>query len=127
MIGIDEKLLGRHGELSGVELLEFKRHPEIGYQILRSVNEFAPIAEHVLYHHERIDGNGYPRGLHGEDIPLQSKIISIADYYDAIAGGSKIKESEQQNAVEGLRENAGTRFDEKIVEVFIEKVLIRNS
>lgn len=123
MIGIDAKLLGRHGELNGIELLEFKRHPEIGYQILRSVNEFAPIAEHVLYHHERIDGNGYPRGLHGEEIPLQSKIISIADYYDAIAGGSKTKESKERNAVEGLRENAGTRFDKKIVEIFIEKVL----
>ena len=128
MIGIDEKLLGRHGELTETELKEFKRHPEIGYQILRSVNEFAPIAEHILYHHERIDGKGYPRGLRGDDIPLQSKIISIADYYDAIAdGGNKAKAAFQPVAVEKLREDAGTRFDKEIVDVFIEKVLNKSS
>ncbi|MDD2216069.1 MAG: PAS domain S-box protein [Eubacteriales bacterium] len=123
-IGIDKKLLNKQGELTEMEWADIRRHPEIGYQILRSVDEFAPIAEYVLYHHERIDGRGYPRGLKGDEILLQSKIISIADSYDAMTSERSYKEKlDQSQAIEEIRRNAGTQFDKDMAKLFIEKVI----
>ena len=123
-IGIDKKLLNKQGKLTEMEWADIKRHPEIGYQILRSVDEFAPIAEYVLYHHERIDGQGYPRGLKGDEIQLQSKIISIADSYDAMTSERSYKKKlGQSEAIEEIRRNAGTQFDKDIAKLFIEKVI----
>ena len=123
-IGIDEKVLNKQGKLTENEWAELKRHPEIGYQILRSVNEFAPIAEYVLYHHERIDGKGYPRRLKDKEILLQSKIISIADAYDAMTSERCYKkELSQSEAIEEIRKNFGTQFDADIAKIFIDKVL----
>ena len=65
-IGIDENLLNKESALTEFEWMDIKRHTEIGYHILRAASEFIPIAEYVLYHHERVDGQGYPRGLMGE-------------------------------------------------------------
>lgn len=123
-IGIDEKLLDKQGKLSEMEWADIKRHPEIGYHILRSVNEFVPIAEFVLYHHERVDGKGYPRRLKGDEIPLQSKILSIADAYDAMTGKRTYRAVfSKDKAIEEIRKNTGTQFDEKIAKIFIEKCL----
>jgi hypothetical protein len=123
-IYIDDKILNKKGKLTEMEWAELKRHPEIGYQILRSVNEFAPIAEYVLYHHERIDGKGYPRSLKGDEILLQSKIISIADAYDAMTNERSYKDKLcQAEAVQEIKKHIGSQFDENIGEIFIEKVL----
>jgi HD-GYP domain-containing protein (c-di-GMP phosphodiesterase class II) len=123
-IGITEKILNKKGRLTETEWSELKRHPEIGYQILRSANEFALIAEFVLYHHERIDGNGYPRGLKGKEIPLQSKIICIADAFDAMTHERSYKDKlSQAEAIEELRIHTGTQFDSEISRIFIEEVL----
>ncbi len=123
-INIDENILNKTGQLTEMEWAELKRHPEIGYQILRSVNKFAPIAEYVLYHHERIDGKGYPRRLKGDEILLQSKIICIADAYDAMTNERSYKRKlSQAEAVREIKNNAGSQFDENIAKVFIEKVL----
>ncbi|MBE0450977.1 MAG: diguanylate cyclase [Clostridia bacterium] len=123
-IGIDETLLSKEGELNPSEWIELKRHPEIGYQILRSVNEFVEIAEFILAHHERIDGNGYPRHLRGDDIPVQSRILAIADAFDAMTQYRLYKDTLSENeAIEELIRNSGTQFDENLVKVFVEKVL----
>jgi diguanylate cyclase (GGDEF)-like protein/putative nucleotidyltransferase with HDIG domain len=123
-IGIDEKLLNKEDALNQSEWIEVKRHPEIGYQILRSVNEFVEIAEFILSHHERIDGNGYPRKLVGEEIPLQSRILMIADAYDAMTSYRPYKNAlSDEEAIEELIRHSGTQFDEKLVKVFVEKVL----
>ncbi len=123
-IGVDEKVLNKQDKLTEQEWVELKRHPEIGYQILRSVNEFAPIAEYVLYHHERIDGKGYPRNLKGNEILLQSKIICIADAYDAMTSERCYKNKlSQSEAIEEILKNIGTQFDADIARVFIDKVL----
>ncbi len=123
-IGIDENLLNKSGSLSKSEREDMERHPEIGYHILSSVNEFASIAEYVLCHHERIDGKGYPRELTDRDIPMQSKIISIADAYDAMTSHRAYKNTRTKaQAIEEILQNAGTQFDSDLATAFIEKVL----
>ena len=78
-IALDENILNKPGKLTDEEWKEIKRHPEIGYRILSTVNDMSEMAEYVLAHHERWDGKGYPRGLKGEEIPFASRIIAIAD------------------------------------------------
>jgi diguanylate cyclase (GGDEF)-like protein/PAS domain S-box-containing protein len=122
-IGVDEKTLNKHGLLTEAEWSEMKRHPEIGYQILRAVNEFAPIAEYILYHHERIDGRGYPKSLKDSEIPLQSKIICIADAYDAmISTRSYKKKMSRKAAIEEIRKHSGTQFDPDVAHLFIDLI-----
>jgi len=123
-IAIDDKILDKSGTLSDSEWLEIKRHPEIGYRILSSLNEYAPLAEYVLAHHERWDGKGYPKGLKGEEIPWQSRIIAVADAYDAMTSHRPYRQALSRGAaIEIIKTNAGTYFDPKITKVFVEKVL----
>lgn len=123
-IGIDEVLLNKEDTLTHDEWLDMKRHPEIGYQILRSIHEFSQISEFVLSHHERPDGKGYPMGLKDHEIPLQAKIISVVDAYDAMTRNRAYRDGlPDMYAVEQLLKHAGTQFDEKVVRTFIEQVL----
>ena len=123
-IGIDEIILNKEEELTDQEWIEMKRHPEIGYQILKSVNKFAQISEIVLAHHERLDGKGYPKGIKDKEIPLQSKILCIAESYDAIISGQIYKNTLSPDmAIQELKNNAGIQFDAYIAKVFVEKVL----
>ncbi len=123
-IGIDESVLNKKGKLTELEWADMKRHPEIGYHILRSVNEFAPIAQYVLHHHERMDGKGYPRQLSGDEIPLQSKIISIADAYDAMTSHRAYRgDMSLSEVIAEFKRNAGSQFDEEILKVFIDQIL----
>jgi response regulator RpfG family c-di-GMP phosphodiesterase len=83
-IKVSEKTLNKKDKLTKEEWEELKRHPVIGYNILKAVDDYAPIAEDVLHHHERYDGKGYPKGLKGDEIPLISRIITVADAWEAI-------------------------------------------
>lgn len=126
-IGIEEKLFKKQNPLTETEWVEYKRHPEIGYQILKSSNEFTQIAQFVLCHHERMDGKGYPRGIKGNDIPLQARILSLADAYDRMLYPREYQEPMEEEAViKEIAANAGSQFDEAIARIFIEKVLKRN-
>lgn len=123
-ISIDEKIFSKPGELTEEEWEEVRRHPEIGYRILSTVTSMAQIGEYVLAHHERWDGTGYPKGLRGEEIPIQSRILAIADSYNAmITEKSYRKPLTEEAAIEELKLNSGTQFDPKLVKLFIEKVL----
>jgi diguanylate cyclase (GGDEF)-like protein/PAS domain S-box-containing protein/putative nucleotidyltransferase with HDIG domain len=120
-IGIDEKVLNSTGKLDEIELKEIKRHPEISYRILSSCNEFSEIAEFVLSHHERWDGNGYPKGLKGEEILQQARIISIADAFDAMTTERTYKDSLSiEEALEEINKCAGTQFDPELAKLFIQ-------
>ncbi|MEG0641143.1 MAG: diguanylate cyclase [Clostridium sp.] len=123
-IGINEDILNNTRKYNGIEYSQIKRHPEIGYQILKSVNQFSNIAEYVLAHHEMVNGRGYPRNLKGDEIPLQSRILSIAKDYDRMIygylGPTKLSEDE---AIQELIRNSGSEFDTDICKVFVEKVL----
>jgi diguanylate cyclase (GGDEF)-like protein/PAS domain S-box-containing protein len=123
-IAISESILNKQGRLDENEWLEMKRHPEIGYRILSSVNDMSDFAEYVLAHHERLDGTGYPKGLSKGSIPLQSRIIAIADAYDAMTSERtyRTKLSESAAAAE-LKRCSGTQFDAELAKVFVEKVL----
>ena len=123
-IAISENLLNKPGKLTYEEFEEVKRHPEIGYRILCSSNEMTEIADHVLSHHERWDGQGYPRGLAGELIPLQSRMIAIADSFDAMTSIRSYRNPvSDEDAAKELLKNAGTQFDADLVECFVHEVL----
>ncbi len=123
-IAIDENILNKPDKLTADEWKEMKRHPEVGYRILNTVNDMSDMAEYVLYHHERWDGKGYPKGIKGEKIPFVSRIISIADAYDAMTSERSYHIALSDiAALEELHKNAGTQFDPELVSIFIEKVL----
>lgn len=123
-IAIHEYLLNKPGKLTEEEFDEVRRHPEIGYRILSSVNDMAEMADYVLSHHERWDGKGYPRGLVGEAIPLQSRMIAIADAFDAMTSERSYRASmTEEDAAAELLKHAGTQFDPALVRCFIEGVI----
>ena len=123
-IAIDENILNNTGKLMDYEWKEIKRHPEIGYRILSTANEMSNIAGCVLFHHERWDGKGYPKGIKKEEIPFESRIIAIADAYDAMTSDRSYRRALPEDIVlDELLNNAGTQFDPELVRVFIEKVL----
>ena len=124
-IAIDENVLNKPSKLTNDEWEEIKRHPEIGYRILNTVNDMSDIANYALYHHERWDGKGYPKGLKGDDIPFVSRIITIADAYDAMTSERSYRSAlPEELVIEELKKNAGLQFDPELVMVFIEKVLV---
>lgn len=119
-IGIDTEILNKRGPLNAHEWEQMRRHPEKGYQILKSVQNFGRIADWVLTHHERPDGKGYPQGLSGTQIPLQAKIIAVANAYDSMTRiNSYRKALRHDEAIKELQKNAGTQFDSQVVEAFI--------
>ncbi len=124
-IAIPEELLNKPGRLTEDEYTEIKRHPEIGYRILCSTNEMLEIAEYILSHHERWDGKGYPRGLKGDEISLQSRMIAIADTFDAMTSLRSYREPVTvEKAASEILKNAGTQFDPELAKVFVKKVLM---
>ena len=123
-IGMDEKMLGKLDTFTEDEWVEYMRHPEKGYQILKASSEFSQVAQYVLCHHERMDGQGYPRGMAGVDIPIQSRILSLADAYDCMMNPRGNQERlNESSVIERLMKNAGSQFDENITSVFVERVL----
>lgn len=126
-IGIDEKILNKTQSLDKNEWEVINKHPEAGWRILNSTNEFSELAEFVLSHHERWDGLGYPRALKGEEIAIEARIIAIADSYDAMTSERSYRKAfSKEEAVTEIMRCSGTQFDPEIVKVFIEKVLGNN-
>ncbi len=119
-IAIDDRILKKPNKLTDDEMQIIKKHPEIGYRIAQTVPELQNIANYILAHHERWDGEGYPRGLSEEEIPLLSRILAITDAYDAMTQGRPYRDAMPvDHAREELRMNAGTQFDPFITEIFI--------
>jgi putative nucleotidyltransferase with HDIG domain len=100
-----------------------RRHPEVGADLIAEIDGYGPVAKIVRHHHERIDGRGYPWGLSGDQIPLGSRIIAIADVYDVItARDTYRKPVSTSEAFAELRRSGGTQLDAELVEVFIDLV-----
>ena len=118
-MGISDNILNKPGKLTDEEWKIMKKHPEIGYKIAIASPELEPIAEFILTHHERWDGKGYPKGLMGEDIPLVSRIISVADAFDAMTEDRVYRKAmNKEMAVEEINNNSGKQFDPEVVEAF---------
>jgi diguanylate cyclase (GGDEF)-like protein len=117
---IPDNILLKNGDLTPEEWSIMKKHSEIGYRILSTSQDLAHIADDVLYHHENWDGSGYPRGLAAENIPLNSRIISILDTYDSMIYGSFYQKSTtKQEAINFIKENASKYFDPKVAATFV--------
>jgi len=118
-LAIPEEILRKPGALSDAERVVLERHPQIGYRMLESLG-VDPVAQWVLHHYERWDGNGYPDKLAGEEIPLGARIIFVADAYDAMTSDRVYRGSlSREDALAELERCAGSQFDPAIVGIFV--------
>ncbi len=119
-IGIDEAILMKPQHLTPEEKLEIDMHVMRGYYMLAGFNELIEALRGIKSHHESYDGTGYPEGLVKSQIPLIGRIISVADAYDAMTSRRPYRKAlTHEQAVQELKNNAGTQFDPAIVKVFI--------
>ena len=103
---------------------DIQKHPEIAYQILKDLDFLGNSIYYVYYHHERIDGKGYPNGLSGEQIPLGAKILSICDCFDAITSDRPYQKGKSKDeAIEILRKISNTQLDVNLTEIFIQEII----
>ncbi len=124
-IVVEDRILNKQSPLTNMEWEQMKKHPEVGYRIAMASPELISIADFILCHHERWDGSGYPQGLAGEDIPLLSRVLAVTDSYDAMTQNRPYRKAmTREAAMEEIRKNAGTQFDPKVAEVFVEEVLL---
>jgi diguanylate cyclase (GGDEF)-like protein len=122
-IGISERILHKPGRLTPEEVAIVQLHPRIGYRLIEQVPALEPMSQAVLHHHERYDGTGYPSGLRGEQIPLEARIIAVADAFSAMTADRPYRERMPlEEACAELERNAGTQFDAEIVRIFVEEV-----
>jgi len=123
-IGIDASILTKSQKLNNIEWYEIMKHPEIGYRILSSANEFSGIADIVLQHQEKWDGSGYPKGLKGDEICQQARIIGVAEAFDTMMSGKPYTNTYSREKAEyEIMDHAGRQFDPVVAKTFIEKVL----
>jgi putative nucleotidyltransferase with HDIG domain len=121
-IGVPESILYKPGPLTHDEWLEMRKHPEIGARLLRSAG-LDDIRSWIIAHHERPDGRGYPHGLAGDAIPLEARILAVADAYEAMTSDRVYRRSIGAQAARAeLRAGAGTQFDARVVAAFLRAV-----
>ena len=117
---LPKAILRKAGPLTDDEWQKIQRHPELGYQMVRSAPFLREAGEIILCHHERYDGGGYPRGLKGGEIPLAARVFAIADAYDAMTSDRPYRKAGSHSAaVSEIKGSAGTQFDPKVVEAFL--------
>jgi len=119
-IGVRDSILLKPAKLSAEEWIEMRKHPQIGYNILQSIDFLSPAAEIVLCHQERWDGKGYPNGLAGSDIPLGARIFAVVDTLDAMTSDRPYRKALSfETAWDEIRSCSGTQFDPRVAEAFL--------
>jgi HD-GYP domain-containing protein (c-di-GMP phosphodiesterase class II) len=119
-IGVRDAVLTKRGPLTPEEFEHVKQHVTIGYAILSDLRPIRNLLPGVLYHHERVDGSGYPDGLAGDAIPLLARILAVADAYDAMSTTRPYREAIPCRKVEEiLVQGAGTQWDKQVVDAFL--------
>jgi putative two-component system response regulator len=126
-ISIDDNILKKPGKLNEEEYSEMKKHASFGEQIIKKIETLAKESDFLNYakifaasHHEKWDGSGYPRGLHGHNIPLLGRIMAVADVYDALTSVRPYKKAfSHEEAVRIITEGSGTQFDPALVDAFL--------
>jgi len=120
-VGISDAILFKEGALTSEEWTEIKRHCEIGYRIALSAPELIPIADWILKHHEWWNGRGYPLGIDGEEIPVECRLLAIADAYEVLTSVRPYRKTlSSAEAVAELRRYTGTQFDPTLLEKFVQ-------
>ncbi len=119
-IGVPDSILLKPSKLTPEEWVQMKRHPRVGYELLRGIKFLAPAAEIVLAHQERWDGKGYPNGLIGDQIPLGARVFGVVDTLDAMTSNRPYRKALSFEAArEEVRRCSGTQFDPKVAEAFL--------
>ena len=122
-IGIPDRVLNKPARLTDEEYEIMKSHVQRGAEILKNFTLIDHVAEGALYHHERYDGTGYLHGLKGEEIPLNARIIGIADAFDAMTANRVYrKKLDFEYVLEELKRGSGTQFDPRIVDIMLELI-----
>lgn len=122
-IRIRDHILNKPGRLTDEEFAEMKRHPEYGVEIMQPVRAFHKVFPGILHHHEQWTGGGYPHRLKGEQIPLQGRILCVADSFDAMTSDRPYRKGMPiEQAVEELRKNSGVQFDPDAVRIFLQLI-----
>lgn len=119
-VGIPEGILSKPGALDEREWAVMRTHPVVGARIVEPLQFLERATEVVLGHHERVDGNGYPHGLKGDDIPLAARVFSVVDAFDAMTTDRPYRRAfATDRAVEEIVRGSGTQFDSEVVEAFL--------
>lgn len=120
-VGVSDSILLKEGPLTSEEWTEMRRHCEIGYRIALSAPDLVPIADWILKHHEWWDGQGYPLGIKGDEIPIECRLLAIVDAYEALTSVRPYRRSfSHREAVAELWRHAGTQFDPQLLENFVQ-------
>jgi len=122
-VGIKESIMLKNGSLSSKEYEEVKRHSNLSAEIIKPLKFFGPIVSIVRHHHENYDGTGYPDKLKGESIPLASRILAVADAYDALTSKRAYRDAYSvEEAKEIMQKASGKKFDPTLLEKFITRL-----
>ncbi len=123
-IGVMESIISKTSSLTASEFSKMKNHPVIGFNIINEIDGLKDVAMLIRSHHEFYDGNGYPDGIKGEDIPLESRILAVADAYDAMTSKRPYRRRalSVEEAADELKRCAGSQFDPNIVRIFLKIV-----
>ena len=119
-IAVNASVLRKAGPLTDTEFEQIQRHPAAGAQLIQGVADFSPALPYVLHHHERWDGGGYPHGLAGEEIPVEARLLGVADAFDAMTSARPYRPALTVDAALGeLHRCAGTQFDPDLAARFV--------
>lgn len=122
-LGIPDEVINKKGRLTDEEFAEIKKHPDMGYHILKNITEIPDISIGARYHHEKVNGTGYPEGLMGDEIPKIAQIIAVADAYDAMTSNRSYREVMPQEKVRNeIEKNSGTQFAPDIAKIMLQMI-----
>jgi HD-GYP domain-containing protein (c-di-GMP phosphodiesterase class II) len=120
-LAISDDVLRKPGELDADELAQIREHPRLGARILLRLAAFRGALPYVLYHHERWDGTGYPTGRAGEEIPIEARVLAVADAFDAMTSDRPYRPAlNREEALAEVERCSGSQFDPEIVRIFLE-------